>query len=653
MSTSTSPARHPSPDPRLRELRDALGRVTSRDYGRLSGRWRALSRKPDAAKIDALASDIATSVARRAARAASKPPITIDASLPIAARAEDIGTPVGDKVGFQVRFTEKVSDQALIKFMTDGILLAETQSDPWLSAYDTIIIDEAHERSLNIDFLLGYLKRLAERRPELKIIVTSATIDTERFAAHFGDAPVVEVEGRTYPVETRYRPPGERGEGNVAQMIADAMDEITREDPRGDVLVFLPGEREIRDTHLLLSRKQYRETEVLALYARLSANEQDRVFKPGTKRRIVLATNVAETSLTVPRIRYVIDPGTARVKRYSQRSQLERLHIEPISQAAANQRKGRCGRIGPGICYRLYDEADFNLRPAFTDPELLRSSLANVILRMLALDLGDVEDFPFLEAPDPRVVADGYRRLAEIGAIDDGQRLTPIGRTVARLPIDVQLARMLVEARRLGSLAELTTIVAFMSIQDPRERPPEARGQADAAHAQFADPKSDFVGVLNLWRAHGDAAEELTSSKLRDWCSRHFLSFMRMREWRELHRQLVLVIRDLDWGSKAPAAGAALAGDAQFEAVHRSLLAGLPTQVGHKDEKGVFRGTRERRFQVFPGSALAKAPPAWIFAGQIIDIGGKVWAMMCARVDPAWIESQASHLVRATARDAH
>jgi ATP-dependent helicase HrpA len=713
MSTSTSPARHPSPDPRLRELRDALGQVTSRDYGRLSGRWRALSRKPEPAKIDALAKDIATSVARRAARAASKPPINVDESLPIAVRAEDIiklirenqvvvlagetgsgkttqlpklclaagrgeagmigctqprrlaarsvatrvaeelGTPLGDKVGFQVRFTEKVSDQALIKFMTDGILLAETQSDPWLSAYDTIIIDEAHERSLNIDFLLGYLKQLAKRRPELKIIVTSATIDTERFSAHFDNAPVVEVEGRTYPVDVRYRPPGERGEGNVAQMIADAMDEITREDPRGDVLVFLPGEREIRDTHLLLSRKQYRETEVLALYARLSANEQDRVFKPGTKRRIVLATNVAETSLTVPRIRYVIDPGTARVKRYSQRSQLERLHIEPISQAAANQRKGRCGRVGPGICYRLYDEADFNLRPAFTDPELLRSSLANVILRMLALDLGDVEQFPFLEAPDPRVVADGYRRLAEIGAIDEGQRLTTIGRTVARLPIDVQLARMLVEARRLGSLAELTTIVAFMSIQDPRERPPEARGQADAAHAQFADPKSDFVGVLNLWRAHGDAAEELTSSKLRDWCSRHFLSFMRMREWRELHRQLVLVTRELDWGSKAPAATGALEGDTLFEAVHRSLLAGLPTQVGHKDEKGIFRGTRERRFQVFPGSALAKAPPAWIFAGQIIDIGGRVWAMMGARVDPAWIESQASHLVRATARDAH
>jgi len=768
MSTPASSTRQPSPDPRLRSLRDALSHVTSRDFGRLLNRWRGLSRKPDPARLDALEKDIGVSAARRAARAASKPVVKVDESLPIAARADDIvklirenqivviagetgsgkttqlpklclaagrgeagligctqprrlaarsvatrvaeelGTPLGDKVGFQVRFTERVSDQALVKFMTDGILLAETQSDPWLSAYDTIIIDEAHERSLNIDFLLGYLKRLAQRRPELKIIVTSATIDTDRFAEHFDGAPVVTVEGRTYPVEVRYRPPGERGEGNVAQQIADVMDELTREDPRGDTLVFLPGEREIRDTHLLLSRKQYRETEVVALYARLSATEQDRVFRPGNKRRIVLATNVAETSLTVPRIRYVVDPGTARVKRYSQRSQLERLHIEPISQAAANQRKGRCGRVGPGICYRLFDEAEFSLRPEYTDPELLRSSLANVILRMLALDLGEVEDFPFLEAPDPRVVADGYRRLAEIGAIDDARRLTGTGRTVARLPIDVQLARMLVEARRLGSLADLMTIVAFLSIQDPRERPPEARGQADAAHAQFADPRSDFIGVINLWRAYHDAAEELTSSKLRDWCSRHFLSFMRMREWRELHRQLLLVTRDMGWSADqapaadraagTPAAGSAAGGRAvvgarpardgrrrngrgarapdivgeaphddgeagapsgtaapadNFEAIHRSLLAGLPTQVGHKDEKGVYRGTRERRFQVFPGSALAKAPPTWIFAGQIIDIGGRVWAMMGARMDPAWIESQASHLVRSTARDAH
>ncbi|MGH8157356.1 MAG: ATP-dependent RNA helicase HrpA, partial [Rhodanobacter sp.] len=454
-----------------------------------------------------------------------------------------------------------------------------------------------------------------------------------------------------------------------AEHIAAVLDEISHDDPRGDVLIFLPGEREIRDTHLLLSRRQYRETEVMPLYARLSAGDQDRVFKPGIKRRVVLATNVAETSLTVPRIRYVIDTGTARVKRYSQRSQLERLHVEPVSQAAADQRKGRCGRVGPGICYRLYDEADFASRAAFTDPELLRSSLANVILRMLALQLGDVDKFPFLEAPDPRVVADGYRRLAEISAIDDARKLTVIGRTLARLPIDVQLARMLVEAEKLHSLRELLTIVSFLSIQDPRERPSDARQQADAAHAVFADPKSDFVGVLNLWCAYHDAHEELTQSKLRDWCSRHFLSFMRMREWRELHRQLLLVVQELGWKQDAATPAVLPAKDSgrgnarvssgddaaaqAYEAVHRSLLAGLPTQVGRKDEKGVYQSTRERKFQVFPGSALSKLPPNWIFSAQILDVGGRVWGMANARVEPLWIEQQAAHLLRTNCRDAH
>jgi ATP-dependent helicase HrpA len=760
------------PNDRLLALRAALDTVCSRDLGRLLGRWRGLSRQPDAAKLDALAAQIEASAARRQARAAAKPAIRLDESLPITARseeivklirenqvvviagetgsgkttqlpklclvagrgeagligctqprrlaarsvarrvAEELGTPLGEQVGFQVRFTDQVSERTLVKFMTDGILLAETQGDPWLSAYDTLIIDEAHERSLNIDFLLGYLRKLAARRPDLKIIVTSATIDTARFAEHFGGAPVVSVEGRAYPVEVCWRPVdrlGERGgEGRrdlaqgSAEHVAAVLDEITHGDPRGDVLVFLPGEREIRDAHLLLSRRQYRETEIMPLYARLSAADQDRVFKPGPKRRVVLATNVAETSLTVPRIRYVIDSGTARVKRYSQRSQLERLHVEPISRAAADQRKGRCGRVGPGVCYRLYDEADYESRAAYTDPELLRSSLANVILRMLSLKLGEVDDFPFLEAPDPRVVADGYRRLTEISAIDEARRLTALGRTLARLPIDVQLARMLVEGERLGCLREMLAVVAFLSIQDPRERPAEARGQADAAHAAFADPKSDFVGVLNLWRAYGEAHEELTQSKLRDWCSRHFLSFMRMREWRELHRQLLLVVQELGWKSGEAGAAAQAAriappparggrsgggkplpessrqeptppqpspasrgggdaarrpadGDADrlYEAVHRSLLAGLPTQVGHKDEKGVYRGTRERRFQVFPGSALAKVSPSWIFAAQIIDVGGRVWGMMCARVEPAWIEQQAAHLLRASCRDPH
>jgi ATP-dependent helicase HrpA len=791
MNDASMPSANATADSHLRDLRRALDGVSSRDFGRLLGRWRSLSRRLDEGRLAALAADIEASAARRRARVATKPAIRLDESLPISARAEDIvelirkhqvvviagetgsgkttqlpklclaagrgeagmigctqprrlaarsvarrvaeelGTPIGEIVGFQVRFNDQVSERSLIKFMTDGILLAETQGDPWLSAYDTIIIDEAHERSLNIDFLLGYLKRLAKKRPELKIIVTSATIDTARFAEHFDGAPVVSVEGRAFPVDVRWRSLDQlasasdqkRGTRDMqqgsAEHIAAVLDEITHDDPRGDVLVFLPGEREIRDAHLLLSRRQYRETEIMPLYARLSAGDQDRVFKPGSKRRVVLATNVAETSLTVPRIRYVIDNGTARVKRYSQRSQLERLHVEPIAQAAADQRKGRCGRVAAGICYRLYDEADYASRAAFADPELLRSSLANVILRMLALQLGEVEDFPFLEAPDPRVVADGYRRLAEISAIDEARKLTAIGRMLAKIPVDVQLARMLVESEKLHSLREVLTIVSFLSVQDPRERPADARQQADAAHAVFADPKSDFVGVLNLWRAYHEVHEELTQSKLRDWCSRHFLSFMRMREWRELHRQLLLVVQDLGWTRDGNAASAESAikspsprwregrgegpglrdnvnrasarakktnnlssrehppltsilspqgrgGEREkqsvdeeaavarlFESIHRSLLAGLPTQVGRKDEKGVYLSTRERKFQVFPGSALSKVPPNWIFSAQILDVGGRVWGMMNARIEPLWIEQQAAHLLRASCRDAH
>ncbi|MEO8779974.1 MAG: ATP-dependent RNA helicase HrpA [Rhodanobacter sp.] len=791
MNDTFPPKPHASLDPALRELHRRLDTVSSRDFGRLLGRWRTLSHRPDDKKLASLVADIERSAAKRRVRVAAKPALRLDESLPISARADDIiklirehqvvviagetgsgkttqlpklclaagrgeagmigctqprrlaarsmarrvaeelGTPLGEIVGFQVRFNDQVSERSLIKFMTDGILLAETQGDPWLSAYDTLIIDEAHERSLNIDFLLGYLKRLAVKRPELKIIVTSATIDTARFAAHFGGAPVVEVEGRAFPVELRWRSLDEIAarqgrskdmQQGSAEHIAAVLDEITHDDPRGDVLVFLPGEREIRDAHQLLSRRQYRETEIMPLYARLSAGDQDRVFKPGVKRRVVLATNVAETSLTVPRIRYVVDTGTARVKRYSQRSQLERLHVEPISQAAADQRKGRCGRVGPGISYRLYDEADFASREAFTDPELLRSSLANVILRMLALKLGEVDEFPFLDAPDPRVVADGFRRLNEISAIDEARRLTAIGHTLARLPIDVQLARMLVEGEKLQALRELLVIVSFLSIQDPRERPGEARQQADTAHAVFADPKSDFVGVLNLWRAYHEAHEELTQSKLRDWCSRHFLSFMRMREWRELHRQLLVVVGELGWSlprssvegeraalHEAPRTGAGkartsngrkVAGqpramalpkkglpsvathphpqgdsvrspqgsagegeghvmdqkaamDRLSEAVHRSLLAGLPTQVGRKDEKNVYQSTRERKFHIFPGSALAKAPPNWVFSAQILDVGGRVWGMTNARVEPLWIEQQAAHLLRTHCRDPH
>ena len=757
---------------RLDTLRDALDGVQTRDAGRLRARLRRLAsarNPPAAAELDALAAAIAASAARRDARAASVPPARIDESLPIAARADDIvelirahqvvvlagetgsgkttqlpklclaagrgaagmigctqprriaaravarrvaaelGSEVGKLVGFQVRFTDQVSDASLVKFMTDGILLAETQSDPWLSAYDTIIIDEAHERSLNIDFLLGYLKRLLARRRDLKLIVTSATIDTARFARHFGDAPVVEVEGRAYPVDVRWRGLDARGKGekggqsrffgehersserrgrksdseplfpgSLAEQVIAVADEITREDPRGDVLVFLPGEREIRDVHLALSRRNYRSTEVLALYARLSANEQDRVFRPGPQRRIVLATNVAETSLTVPRIRYVIDSGTARVKRYSPRNQLERLHVEPISKAAAEQRKGRCGRVGPGVCYRLYDEQEYDQRPAFTDPEILRSSLAGVILRMLALKLGDPAEFPFVEAPSERAIADGYRRLAELGAVDADKRLTQVGRDLAKFPIDVALGRMLIEAGRLGALRELLVLASFLSVQDPRERPADARAQADAAHARFADSRSDFIGVLRLWQAYVEAHAELTQSKLRDWCQQHFLSFLRMREWREVHRQLLLsqelrgmgngesgIVEDVQPGANHDASGrdskqvvastiphspAPVLGS--YEAIHRCLLSGWPTQVARKDEKGQYRGTRERRFGIFPGSDVAKAPPAWLLAGQILDLR-KVYALACARVEPAWIEQQAAHLVKRSWRDAH
>ena len=746
----------------------------------------------DAAALARWRARLDSARARYASRAASVPQIRIDESLPIAARADEIvalirrhpvlvlagetgsgkstqlpklclaagsgragligctqprrvaarsvarrvaselGGEVGGLVGFQVRFAEQVSERTLIKFMTDGILLAETQTDQWLNAYDTIIVDEAHERSLNIDFLLGYLKRLLARRRDLKLIVTSATIDTARFAHDFNDAPIVQVEGRSYPVEVRWRPreyysergrgdipsPAQRGKvgearkrakasneerplqpsgelppragevksggGSDIEQIVTALDEITREDPRGDALVFLSGEREIRDTHLALSRRNYRATEVLPLYARLSAVEQDRVFKPGALRRIVLATNVAETSLTVPRIRYVIDTGTARVKRYLPRSQLERLHIEPIAQAAAEQRKGRCGRIGPGVCIRLYREEDFAGRPRYGEPEILRSSLAGVILRMLSLRLGDVENFPFVEMPNTRAIGDGYRRLAELGAVSmrssitaEDQKaavhgrtsqyeLTEIGRQMAALPIDVALARMLIEAQRLGVKHELLILVAFLSIQDPRERPPDARAAADAAHAQFVDPKSDFIGVLNLWHAHALAHEDLTQSKLRDWCSARFLSYLRMREWRELHRQL-LVLEEPGFGTRGsglakektqspapdlPIPDSRAPSSDAYEAVHRSLLAGWPTQVALKDEKNLYRGTRERKFQIFPGSALAKRPPRWLLAGQILDLQ-KVYAMLCASVEPEWIEQQAVHLLKRSWREPH
>ncbi|MDR6843052.1 ATP-dependent RNA helicase HrpA [Pseudoxanthomonas sacheonensis] len=704
----------------LPAARRAIDGALTRDRGRLHGLWSRWQAKPaDPAARAAFEQALAVSSAKIAARVASAPTVTLDEALPIAREAEkivelirahpvvviagetgsgkttqlpklclaagrgvagmigctqprriaaravarrvaeELKTPVGGAVGFQVRFNDQVGDDTRIKFMTDGILLAEIASDRWLSAYDTIIVDEAHERSLNIDFLLGYLKQLLRKRRDLKVIVTSATIDTERFSRHFDDAPVIDVEGRTFPVEVRYRPlegggdghadgrdseESRRGERTVNDAIVAAIDEITRQDPRGDVLMFLPGEREIRDAHQALERRKYRETEVTPLYARLSARDQDKVFNPGPKRRLVLATNVAETSLTVPRIKYVVDPGYARIKRYSPRQKLDRLHIEPVSQASANQRKGRCGRISDGICYRLYAEADFESRSEFTDPEIRRSSLSGVILRMLSLGLGRIEDFPFLEPPDERAIADGWQQLGELGAVDKDRKLTAIGRQMSRLPVDVKLARMLVAAHGNASLREMTVIASFLGIQDPRERPPEAREAADNAHAKFADPKSEFIGILKLWQAYRDAHEELTQSKLRDWCERHFLGFLRMREWRELHRQLLLLCEELGWSLNEK--------EAEYVPLHRALLAGLPTQVGHKTEKGDFLAPRQRRYHLFPGSNLAKKPPAWVLSATLLDTA-RVWGMTNAAIEPDWVIAELPHLLARKHFDPH
>lgn len=707
--------------------RQGIARAMSRDHGRLHGLLARWQKQPkDEQAQAAFTQALAASLAMRQAREASTPVVTLDEALPIAREAEQIvaairehqvvviagetgsgkttqlpklclaagrgaagmigctqprriaaravarrvaeelHTGIGDAVGFQVRFSDNVGENTRIKFMTDGILLAEIASDRWLSKYDTIIVDEAHERSLNIDFLLGYLKQLLRKRRDLKLIVTSATIDTERFARHFDDAPVISVEGRTYPVEVRYRPlegaldeDGEVREGDrtVNDAIVAAIDEITRADPRGDVLLFLPGEREIRDAHLALERRKYRETEVLPLYARLSTKDQDRVFNPGTKRRLVLATNVAETSLTVPRIRYVVDPGYARVKRYSPRQKLDRLHIEPVSQASANQRKGRCGRIAEGICYRLYAEADFNARPEFTDPEIRRSSLAGVILRMLQLGLGRIEEFPFLEPPDERAIADGWQQLTELGAVDPDRKLTAIGRQMARLPVDVKLARMLAAAQANGTLREMIVIASFLGIQDPRERPPEAREAADNAHAKFADSRSEFVGILKLWEAYRAAHEDLTQSKLRDWCEKHFLGFLRMREWRELHRQLVLLCDELDWKQNDVSALLEDTGnDKQKQTaylfLHRALAAGLPTQVGHRTEKGDFLAPRQRRYHLFPGSTLAKKPPPWVLSATLLDTA-RIWGLTNAAIEPDWVIAELPHLLARKHFDPH
>ncbi|GGV39694.1 ATP-dependent RNA helicase HrpA [Streptomyces spectabilis] len=570
--------------------------------------------------------------------------------------ADELNTPLGEAVGWKVRFTDQVSGGTYVKLMTDGILLAEIQTDRELRAYDTIIIDEAHERSLNIDFLLGYLAQLLPKRPDLKVVITSATIDPERFSRHFGDAPIVEVSGRTYPVEVRYRPlleeEGDDPDRDQITAITDAVEELQAEG-KGDILVFLSGEREIRDTADALEKKKYRFTEVLPLYARLSHAEQHRVFQQHTGRRIVLATNVAETSLTVPGIKYVIDPGTARISRYSHRTKVQRLPIEAISQASANQRKGRCGRTSDGICIRLYSEDDFEARPEFTDAEILRTNLASVILQMTAAGLGDIEKFPFIDPPDHRNIRDGVQLLQELGALDPAQkdprkRLTPQGRKLAQLPVDPRLARMVLEADLNGCVREVMVIAAALSIQDPRERPADKQTQADQQHARFKDETSDFLAYLNLWRYVREQQKELGSSAFRRMCKREYLNFLRIREWQDIYTQLHTVAKQMGIQLND--------GDAAEKQVHISLLAGLLSHVGMKDvkdgAKNEYLGARSAKFAIFPGSALFKKPPRFVMSAELVETS-RLWARVNARVEPEWVEPLAQHLIKRTYSEPH
>ncbi|MFE1775886.1 ATP-dependent RNA helicase HrpA [Streptomyces sp. NPDC059008] len=595
--------------------------------------------------------------------------------------AEELKTPLGEAVGWKVRFTDQVGGDTLVKLMTDGILLAEIQTDRELRQYDTIIIDEAHERSLNIDFILGYLSQLLPRRPDLKVVITSATIDPERFARHFGSfasvaaaagdgagdgekpgAPIVEVSGRTYPVEVRYRPLLEEGgqdaDRDQITAICDAVDELQAAGP-GDILVFLSGEREIRDTADALNKKALPRTEVLPLYARLSHAEQHRVFQRHTGRRIVLATNVAETSLTVPGIRYVIDPGMARISRYSYRTKVQRLPIEPISQASANQRKGRCGRTSDGICIRLYSEDDFLARPEFTDAEILRTNLASVILQMTAAGLGDIEKFPFIDAPDRRNIKDGVDLLSELGALDTRQkdprkRLTQLGRSLSQLPVDPRLARMVLEADRNGCVREVMVIAAALSIQDPRERPSDKQQQADQQHARFKDESSDFLAFLNLWRYVREQQKELSSSAFRRMCRSEFLNYLRIREWQDIYSQLRTVAKTMGIHLNEE--------DAAPDRIHTSLLAGLLSHIGLKNAgaeggkegtgKNEYLGARSAKFAVFPGSALFKKPPHWVMSAELVETS-RLWARVNAKIEPEWVEPLAQHLVKRTYSEPH
>lgn len=693
------------------QLLKNLDQAMISDRHRLRRQLHELRKRPDEAKLGQWVEKVQASFARVNARRMSVPTVRYDDSLPIAAKrdeikrvlaehqvliiagetgsgkttqlpkiclelgrgqhgliahtqprriaarsvasrvAEELATPLGGLVGYQVRFEDQSDANTLVKLMTDGILLAETQHDRFLERYDTIIVDEAHERSLNIDFLLGYLKTLLPRRPDLKVIITSATIDLQRFSEHFDDAPIIEVSGRTFPVDTWYRPltAEQDEEGNqiendltVDQAILAALDEIAaferseRKTP-GDVLVFLPGEREIRDAADILRKAQLRHTEILPLYARLSPAEQQRIFQSHPGRRVILATNVAETSLTVPGIRYVIDSGTARISRYSYRAKVQRLPIEAVSQASANQRKGRCGRVEPGVCIRLYGEEDFLARPEFTDPEILRTNLAAVILQMLHLRLGEIDQFPFIEPPDGKAISDGFNLLQELSAVNRENQLTPMGRQLARLPIDPRLGRMLLEGARQGSLQEVLIIASVLSVQDPRERPPARQQAADQAHAQWKDADSDFAALVNLWRGFEEQRQELGASALRNWCRKQFLNYLRLREWRDAHRQLGLICRDLQLQvNKDPA---------DYPKFHKAVLSGLLSQIGQKTEDGDYLGARQRRFWVHPSSGMGRKKPQWLMAAELVETT-KLYARMVAKIEPDWIEPLAGHLIK-------
>lgn len=567
------------------------------------------------------------------------------AARSVAARiAEELETELGGLVGYKVRFNDQISDDTQIKLMTDGILLAEIQNDRFLNQYSCLIIDEAHERSLNNDFILGYLKQLLPRRRDLKLIITSATIDVERFSKHFNNAPIIEVSGRTYPVEVRYRPVVEEDDQDQLQGILNAVDELQAEG-RGDILIFMNGEREIRDTAEALQKQNLKHTEILPLFARLSAQEQNKIFHPSGLNRIVLATNVAETSLTVQGIKYVIDPGTARISRYSYRTKVQRLPIEPISQASANQRKGRCGRVSEGICIRLYSEEDFNSRPEFTDPEILRTNLASVILQMTALGLDDIEGFPFVDAPDKRHIQDGVKLLEELGAFETVQTksgekrlLTRVGRQLAQLPVDPRLAKMILSAVNFGCVYEMMIIVSALSIQDPRERPQEKQQASDEKHRRFTDKKSDFLAFLNLWRYLQEQQKELSKNQFRRQCQKDFLNYLRIREWQDIYHQIRLTVREMGLPINSE--------KAEYQQIHTALLSGLLSHIGLKEaEKQQYLGARNAHFAIFPNSVLFKKQPKWVMAAELVETS-KLWGRMVAEIEPEWIEPLAEHLIK-------